>query len=239
MNGFTYTDIFDTKGIEYLLIIAFLLLLVPFWIFLNRPLKVEAKVVKTIGVLMLDLLKIPGGLFYSRNHTWAHLERSGTARIGLDDLLLHLTGQVAVRVLRKPGERVEKGEILAEIDHHGKKLSIASPLSGELTGVNSQLAGNTGMPADDPYGEGWVCRVRPENWIGETASFYLAGQAREWMGRELRKFRDFIALAAGKHTPEPGMVILQEGGELTDHPLSGMPEEVWQDFQASFLNRVD
>jgi glycine cleavage system H protein len=239
MNGFSYTDIFETKGIEYLLIIVFLLLLVPFWIFLNRPLRAEVKAVKTLGVLLLDLLKIPEGLFYSRNHTWTHLERSGIARIGLDDLLLHLTGQVEVRMLRKPGEHVEKGEILAEISHHGKKLNIASPLSGELTGVNSGLDGNTGMPADDPYGEGWICSVRPQNWVGETAALCLAGQAREWMGRELQRFRDFIALAGRKHSPEAGMLVLQDGGELTDQPLSGMPEEVWQDFQASFLDTVD
>jgi len=39
-----------------------------------------------------------------------------------------------------------------------------------------------------------------------------------------------------RHAPQTSEVILQEGGELTDYPLSGMPAEVWEDFQKGFLN---
>ena len=92
MDQFTYTDIFDTKGIEYLIVIAFLLLIIPFWIRLNRPLKLRTNLIETAGALTAGILRIPRGLFFSRNHTWSQLDGSGLARIGMDDLLLHLTG---------------------------------------------------------------------------------------------------------------------------------------------------
>ena len=56
MDGFTYINIFDTKGIEYLVIIGFLLLLIPFWRSLNKPLTVRAKVMSTLGVLSSNIL---------------------------------------------------------------------------------------------------------------------------------------------------------------------------------------
>jgi glycine cleavage system H protein len=240
MDGFTFHDLFDTKGIEYLIIIGFLLVLVPFWILLNRPLRPAGLGVKQAGALLLEILRIPQGVFYSANHTWSRLERSGEARIGLDDLLLHITGPVEVRSLRNPGERVKKGEIIAEISRQGKKLGIASPLSGEITGLNSALGRNPGILTEDPYGEGWICRLRPSGWIGETASCYLADEAVEWIKRELHRLRDFMADAARRISAEPGLAglpVLQEGGELPDRPLAEMPGEVWLDFQESFLGR--
>ena len=44
MDGFSYTNIFDTKGIEYFIIIAFLILIIPVWIIYNRPVRPEAMV---------------------------------------------------------------------------------------------------------------------------------------------------------------------------------------------------
>ncbi len=51
MDGFSYTNIFDTKGIEYLIIIAFLVLIIPVWILINRPLKIRAGIGETLGAL--------------------------------------------------------------------------------------------------------------------------------------------------------------------------------------------
>ncbi len=84
MDAFSYQNIFETKGIEYLVVIAFLILLVPFWILLNRRIKSRGMVRKEPGVLTASTLKIPRGMFFSRNHTWAFLEMSGNAKVGLE-----------------------------------------------------------------------------------------------------------------------------------------------------------
>ena len=122
MDGFSYNNIFDTKGIEYIIIISFLILIIPFWIFINRKSGITSKIQKAFGILSSGILRIPLGLFYSKYHTWAHLEKSGNASVGLDDLLLHLTGEVNLRNLKTPGNFVKKGEILASIDQNGKLL---------------------------------------------------------------------------------------------------------------------
>jgi glycine cleavage system H protein len=66
MDGFTYTNIFDTKGIEYIVIIAFLLLLIPFWLALNRPVQLKEKFRKALGVLSAAVLRIPQGIYFTK-----------------------------------------------------------------------------------------------------------------------------------------------------------------------------
>lgn len=234
MDGFTYIDIFDTKGIEYLIIIAFLILIIPFWIIINKPLKIKEKVWEALGILSENILRIPRGLFYSKNHTWTHLEKSGNAIVGLDDLLLHLTGKVEFSHLRAPGERVAKGDFIAVINQDGKHLKIASPISGEIQNVNALLKNQTDVINNDPYGKGWIYKIKPENWVAETNSCLMADEAVSWSKQELARFKDFIAVS--KNSQEA--VILQEGGELIDHPLSGLPKELWRDFQSQFLDEM-
>ena len=235
MDGFTYHDIFETKGLEYLAIIAFFLLLIPFWIILNRKV-VSKKIKQIIGVLSANILKIPQGVFFCKNHTWAHLQRSGSATVGLDDLLLHITGDIKFNNLKNPGEMIRKGDLLAEICQDGKVLSVFSPISGEILTTNSMLTGNPEISAEDPYGKGWLYKIKPSNWIEETSSYYLAEDATQWSKNELERFKDFMATSGMKYGTNPSIAVLQDGGELCDHILSEMPKEIWQDFQQEFLN---
>ncbi len=139
MEGFSYTNIFETKGIEYLVIIAFFAILIPFWIILNRRTKIVQQIRKVIGSLTVNTLKIPQGIFYSKNHTWTFLEESGAARVGMDDLLVHLTGEVKFTNLKQPGEKISKGDVLTEIEKDGKQLKILSPITGEIIKANPIL----------------------------------------------------------------------------------------------------
>ena len=129
MDGFSYHDIFATKGIEYLIIITFLVLLIPFWIVLNKQKEIGRKIQKALGFLSANILRVPQGLFYSQNHTWMYMEKSGAAKVGLDDLLLHITGEVRFNHYKTSGETISKGELLTEIDQNGKLFRIFSHVS--------------------------------------------------------------------------------------------------------------
>lgn len=237
MDPFTYNNIFDTKGIEYLVIITFFVILIPFWMLLNRQAKNRKQLEKSLEILTATTLKVPQGIFFSRYHTWTHLEKSGIAKVGLDDLLVHLTGEVQFSNLKKTGEKVKKGELLAEINQNGKLLKIFSPISGEIIEANAMLASSPDLLNKDPYEKGWMYKVKPISWVPDTNSYYLADDATTWATQELERFKDFLAQSVEKYSPMPSNVVLQDGGELVDQPLSGLPNEVWQDFQKDFLNK--
>jgi len=235
MDGFSYSDIFATKGIEYLIIITFLVLLVPFWLVLNKQKQISSSIQKALGFLSASILRIPQGLFYAKNHTWMYMEKSGTAKVGLDDLLLHITGEVKFKIHKNPGDTIIKGDLLTEIDQNGKLLRILSPVSGKITNINSTINENPGMLNEDPYGKGWIYKIKPSNWVRETKACYFAEEATNWSTNELERFKDFLAVSMRNYAPEPSMVILQDGGELCDHSLSAFSDEIWKDFEKEFL----
>jgi glycine cleavage system H protein len=235
MDGFSYSNIFETKGIEYIIIITFLVLIIPFWLIINKREAIKRKIMNALGILSAEILRIPQGIFYSNNHTWTHLEKSGIAKVGLDDLLLHITGEVKIGNLKMPGNFINKGELLADIDHNGKLLQITSPLSGRVTNTNTLLSERPGVINEDPYEEGWIYEIRPSEWIAETKSYHLANDAISWSKRELERLKDFLAVSMKKYSSGTSMIVLQDGGELCDNPLSELPDEIWQDFQKSFL----
>ncbi len=236
MEQFTYHNIFATKGIEYITILTFFAILIPFWLLLNKKVSIKKKLSEALGVLTAGILRIPQGLFYSKNHTWTHLEKSGAAKVGIDDLLLHITGQVAFKDLKNPGEFIYKGELLTRIDQDGKLLDIYSPISGKILNTNNELNENPEMLIEDPYGLGWIYKIKPTAWVDETKSYFLAEEASKWSASELERFKDFLAGAAEKYSEEPTLMVLQDGGELRNNILSEMPVEIWNDFQESFLN---
>lgn len=235
MDGFSYNNIFDTKGIEYLIIIAFLILIIPFWSFINRKKQPAFQTANAFEALTAGILRIPKGLFYSRNHTWAHLDPSGNARVGLDDFLLHITGEVKLNKLRKKGDFICKGELMAEISKNGKILRINSPLSGKVLESNQVLTNLPGSVNKNTYEETWIYKITPSEWVEETNSYFVAAEAIEWSKREISRFRDFMAGVFKKYSPDNQLLVLQDGGELRDKPLAELPDEVWQEFAKSFL----
>ena len=77
MDSFTYTNIFATKGIEYLLIISFFLVFIPFYNYLKE---VESPLFSLANV------RLPRGVFFDKTHTWAYLKSAGQVQVGIDDL---------------------------------------------------------------------------------------------------------------------------------------------------------
>lgn len=235
MDGFTYKDIFDTKGIEYIIIISFLLLIIVFWNVINRPIKVKESINTAIGFLNDKILRIPKGIFYNKNHTWTYLQPEGFAKTGIDDLLVHLTGPVRVKQVLNTGDKIKKGDKIAEIYQEDKVIDITSTLSGEVAYVNERLANDPMILSKDPYNKGWFIKIKPDNWVEETSEYILADSAPQWFYNEIQRFKDFIAGTGRKNSADPASIVLQEGGELMDHPLAGMSSEIWKDFQKSFL----
>ena len=235
MEGFTYTNIFETKGIEYLVILAFFAIMVPFWLLLNRKTKISKPVSKKPALITIDSLRIPQGMFFSKFHTWAFLETNGEARVGIDDLLLHFTGNVSIENTKKPGDIINKGDLLARISNNGKYLRVLSPVSGEIMATNTMIADNPELINDDPN-RLWIHTIKPTNWKAETNTYYLAEESTIWMLQELASFKDFLATAVSKYIPQPSGIVLQDGGELLDQPLAQFPGEIWQEFEEKFLS---
>lgn len=237
MENFSRVDIFDTKGAEYLFVIAYLIALLIFWIVSGKQIKLKKQLQETLSNFSANILRIPQGLFYNINHTWTHLNESGEAKVGLDDFLQHIVGKVKLVNLKKTGDIINKGDLLADLVQNGKQLKIYSPISGKVLDINEELHDNPEVLNENPYQQGWIYKIKPTKWMEETSSYYLAEDAVNWTKSEISRFKDFLAGGAmKKYSLEPSMVILQDGGEIRDQVLSELPENVWNEFQVEFLD---
>ncbi|MFC2080552.1 glycine cleavage system protein H [Bacteroidota bacterium] len=222
MEGFSVVDIYDTKGAEYLFVIAYLLVLILFWTLVRNPQKAFRQIRNAVSTLTSSLLRIPQGIFFNKNHTWTHLDQSGEAKVGVDDFLQRVIGEMQLKPLKEPGDIVNRGDMMAEIVKDNKSLKVYSPVSGEVVTKNVKLMEDPGLLKDDPYEKGWLYKFKPADWSTETKDFFLAEEASEWSEKELAKLKDFLSGAPmEKYGSEPSMVILQDGGEIRENVLSG------------------
>jgi glycine cleavage system H protein len=235
MEGFTYTNIFETKAVEYLIIVFFFAILVPFWMILSKKNKSKTHLLPEPGFLTAGSVKLPQGIFFSKYHTWAHLEKNGEAKVGVDDLILHLTGEVSVKHFKLAGETIEKGERLARICYNGNNLEVISPVSGLISSTNEMLSKEPGLIKSDPYQHGWIYMLKPANWKEDTDSCFLAEDATLWAKTELERFKDFLSISVMKTAQQPESIVMQDGGEIMEKALIHFPQEVWKEFQDTFL----
>ena len=235
MEGFTYTNIFETKALEYLIVVFFFALLVPFWMLINKKRNKTAGLSAVSMEFAVGSQKLPHGIYFSRFHTWAYLKKNGVAKVGMSDLLVHLTGEVQITSFMSPGQEIIKGETLAQLHFNGKSLRLASPVSGIICQVNKLLSESPELIKDDPYQHGWIYSLKPTNWKMDASACFLAEDADAWAKHELVRVKDFLAVSSIKNMPGLKDIVLQDGGELIENALSHFPQEVWNEFQEKFL----
>ncbi|MDX6232503.1 MAG: glycine cleavage system protein [Nocardioidaceae bacterium] len=102
---------------------------------------------------------IPEDLYYSEEHEWVRLDED-IATIGITDFAQDQLGDIVYVELPAVGDRVEAGAVIGELESTKSVSDIFSPLSGEIVSRNDALEGGPEVINSDPYGEGWLIKVR-------------------------------------------------------------------------------
>ncbi len=107
--------------------------------------------------------KVPADLRYLKSHEWARLESDGSVTVGISDHAQQALGDLVFVEVPEPGRRVMAGEACAVVESVKAASDIYSPVSGEIVAGNADLGGQPELINSDPYGAGWIMRVRPED----------------------------------------------------------------------------
>jgi glycine cleavage system H protein len=107
-------------------------------------------------------MNIPGELRYSSDHEWARLE-DGKVRIGITDYAQDALGDVVFVQVPDTGISVKAGESFSEVESTKSVSDIYAPISGTVVEVNADLADAPERINDDPYGDGWICVIDPDD----------------------------------------------------------------------------
>ena len=104
----------------------------------------------------------PAELKYAASHEWVRLE-GDVAVIGLTAFALEQLTDLIVMDLAKPGTKVKQGGRLGEVESVKSVSDIYAPVGGEVTEVNQAIVNDLSKLPADPYGEGWLVKLRQEN----------------------------------------------------------------------------
>jgi glycine cleavage system H protein len=104
---------------------------------------------------------VPPDLQYTKTHEWVRTLPDGTVEIGITDHAQHALGDLVFVEVPEAGRTVALGEPCAVVESVKAASDVYSPVAGEITLGNPALAGEPEAVNNDPYGKGWLMRLRP------------------------------------------------------------------------------
>ena len=125
------------------------------------------------------MVEIPEELKYTKEHEWAKLEE-GLVVIGITSYAQDALGEIVYVELPSEGDEITKGDPFGGVESTKSVSDLYAPLSGEVIEVNEALLDSPETINEDPYGAGWMIKVKP----------YDAGELQDLMDYE--EYTDYI-----------------------------------------------
>jgi len=108
------------------------------------------------------MANVPSDLKYAKSHEWIRV--TGTeATVGITDHAQHELTDVVFVELPEPGRKLKAGEACAVVESVKTASDIYSPAGGEISETNKVLAENPGLVNSEPYGSGWLYKLKLSN----------------------------------------------------------------------------
>ncbi|MBL6750942.1 MAG: glycine cleavage system protein GcvH [Nevskia sp.] len=106
---------------------------------------------------------VPADLKYLKSHEWVKPLPDGEMLVGITDYAQQSLGDLVFVEVPKVGRKLAAGEACAVVESVKAASDVYSPLSGEVTGANPALADAPETLNSDPYGAGWLWKLKPSN----------------------------------------------------------------------------
>ena len=106
---------------------------------------------------------IPSDLRYRDTHEWVRLEDDGSVVVGISDHAQSALGDMVFVELPEPGMSYLQGDACAVVESVKAASDIYSPISGEVIEFNRALEDDPALVNSDPYGDGWLFSMNPDN----------------------------------------------------------------------------
>jgi glycine cleavage system H protein len=127
-----------------------------------------------------EALSTPEQLLYTPKHTWAQITPEGNIRVGVSDYAQrHLKGIAHIQT-EPVGKEVGKMEPLGVAETWMFMFDLYAPISGKIVKINENLKNEPFIVNEDPYGEGWIAEIKPNNSLTLEQELKILLGAREY-----------------------------------------------------------
>lgn len=129
--------------------------------------------------------KLPDELFYTKEHTWAKIEENGSVIVGLDDFGAKAAGNIEFIDLPMEDDEFEAGEAFGSLESAKWVGGLLMPVSGTITEANENIEDDLDLLKEDPYGNGWLIKLKPSNLKDDLKSLIHGLDIGPWLKKEI------------------------------------------------------
>ena len=205
------------KQAEYIIALLGLFGFIAFWRVLNGP-RVRFETVRQAARTFTERFAgflAPADVMFHPGHAWARMDGVDTVTVGMDDFAAKLLGSADSISLPKLGSQVKQGSLGWGFKADSRVIHMLSPVEGEVVEVNHALVSSPGAAFEDPYGNGWLFRVKGNNLICNFKNMIPRGVIGEW-------FEDLRQSLVGRGLAPATAPLFADGGE----PIRGIAKAV-------------
>jgi glycine cleavage system H protein len=105
---------------------------------------------------------VPADLKYARSHEWVRSQPDGLVEVGISDHAQHALGDLVFVEVPAVGRSLAQGEACAVVESVKAASDVYAPVAGTVVAVNEALAQSPELVNQDPYGKGWIMRLKPQ-----------------------------------------------------------------------------
>jgi glycine cleavage system H protein len=226
MEGFSYVDIFATKGIEYLLVIGFLLLFILFWRFLGRPARRVFEAAERFVPVINEWFSLPEEIYYHLGHSWAAHERKNLVKVGMDDFAQKLVGKINAVQVPGIGSTVHQGEKGWTLEVDSKTIEMLSPVDGKVVDINEKIVNSPESINKYPY-VSWLMKVESPRFSVNKKQLLSGALAKKWMEEVKENLLSRVNHNLG--------LVYQDGGLIVDGMAKNLDRDNWDEIARDFL----
>ncbi len=114
--------------------------------------------------------ELPGDLMYTNDHEWLRREDDGSVTVGITNHAQEALGDLVYVELPELDQDVDAGGDMAVVESVKAASDVYAPIAGTVVAVNEELADDPERINSDPYGDGWIVRLKPSGDDGDLMS---------------------------------------------------------------------
>ncbi len=219
----------QAKQAEYLIALIGLFSYIAFWRVLNGPAVEVASIKETVKPILERIagFLVPSDVMFHPGHAWARVESNDIVTVGMDDFAAKLLGSVDSISLPKEGSKVKQGSFGWLMKTDSQAIHMLSPIEGEVVAINDAVLDSPHLALTDPYGKGWLLKVRNANLTPNLKNMVPTGMIAKW-------FESIRETLAGLQ-PASAAGLYQDGGEIVSGLAKALDPKGWDDLTREFF----
>jgi glycine cleavage system H protein len=151
----------------------------------------------------------------------------------MDDFARRVIGRIDRVDLPAPGTAIQAGRTAFTVVQGDRRIDFMAPFDGRVCALNELVNPNIGRLAEDPYGWGWLMRVRPDDPANLSHELTPTDAPEAWMGKEAARLMAFVAPRI--HVPAEIGRTMHDGGAFVDGLVEVLDDDTVQKLVQEFF----